>query len=253
MNKENMDKAVTQSATNEEAPGILTDPSGSTYIFPGKKKKQGIQVFYPPLPVPQVDLFLGGSIEMGKADPWQNRICEILMNRGMGLAIANPRREDWDSSWEQSTKDPNFVDQVNWELNALQRSDLIVMYFQPGTISPVSLLELGLYVKRNMIVYCPEGFHKKGNVDIVCARFGITVVDTEEALVDYIVEWFKPSALQIPNTLISNLGRRIIKKDNWKDLVDDLPMTKDNRRSAAAMVVESLGFPSTTLDKIIEK
>lgn len=227
---------------SQEEKGILEElrnPEGKIVI----SSKKGIRVHYPPQPIPRVDLFLGGSIEMGAADEWQDRICEKLMNRGVDCDVANPRREDWDSSWEQSTRCQEFVDQVNWELEGLKRADLILMYFQPGTISPVSLLELGLYAKRNVVVYCPEGFHKKGNVDIVCARYGITVVETEDALIDYVVDWLKPSAtLQIPDALISNLGKRIIKKDNWKDLVDDLPVAKDNRRSAAAMVAESLGY-----------
>jgi hypothetical protein len=48
------------------------------------------------------------------------------------------------------------------------------MYFDPNTLSPISLLELGLHAKSGkLIVCCPEGFYRKGNVDIVCQNFGI--------------------------------------------------------------------------------
>ena len=47
------------------------------------------------------------------------------------------------------------------------------MYFSPETKSPITLLELGLFAEKNIIVCCPSGFWRKGNVDIVCTRYGI--------------------------------------------------------------------------------
>jgi hypothetical protein len=53
------------------------------------------------------------------------------------------------------------------------------MYFDENTKSPISLLELGLYASSGkMIVYCPEGFWRKGNVDIVAQRYDITQVNS---------------------------------------------------------------------------
>ncbi len=45
-------------------------------------------------------VFLAGSIEMGKAEQWQERIVAALSGAG-DLVILNPRRDDWDDSWEQ--------------------------------------------------------------------------------------------------------------------------------------------------------
>jgi hypothetical protein len=57
--------------------------------------------------------------------------------------------------------------------------------FDPNTKSPVSLLELGLHAKeRKLIVYCPEGFWRKGNVDIVCEAYKVKQVKTFEELLD---------------------------------------------------------------------
>jgi hypothetical protein len=58
------------------------------------------------------------------------------------------------------------------------------MYFAPGTQAPITLLELGLVAPSGkLIVSCPDGFWRKGNVEIVCARFGVPVVDElEEAI-----------------------------------------------------------------------
>src|SRR3974390_885282 len=86
-------------------------------------------------------IFLAGSIEMGKAVDWQTLMTNKLYD--FKATILNPRRDDWDSSWEQKIENPQFSEQVNWELDALDRADIIAMYFDPKTMSPISLLELG--------------------------------------------------------------------------------------------------------------
>ena len=125
-------------------------------------------------------IFLAGSIEMGAAENWQDELGKYLSPK---FNVFNPRREGWDSSWEQNFENPQFYQQVNWELDALQKSGTIVMYFDPSTKSPISLLELGLYAASGkLIVICPEGFWRKGNVDIVCSRYDIPMFDSLEAL-----------------------------------------------------------------------
>jgi len=79
--------------------------------------------------------------------------------------------------------------QINWELDAIERSDLMAFYFAPGTKSPISLLELGLIARRKQaIVCCPHGFWRKTNVDVICHRFDIQQVHSLEDLVDEIKE-----------------------------------------------------------------
>lgn len=120
-------------------------------------------------------IFLAGSIEMGAAENWQVKIEKTLENDS--VTIFNPRRDDWDSSWSHHSE--QFSHQVNWELNALDDSDIIFMYFSPETKSPISLLELGLHAKsEKMIVVCPDGFWRKGNVAVVCARHNIPMFNT---------------------------------------------------------------------------
>ncbi|NBO22426.1 hypothetical protein EBU94_03670 [bacterium] len=116
-----------------------------------------------------ISIFLAGSIEMGIAQDWQSILEKELAN--YPVTIFNPRREDWDASWKQEASDPQFHHQVNWEMDKLKLSDLIFMYFSPETKSPISLLELGLHKEDNMIVCCPNGFWRKGNVEIVCHRY----------------------------------------------------------------------------------
>ena len=50
------------------------------------------------------------------------------------------------------------------------------MYLDPDSKAPISLLELGLYADRaNIILVCPEGYWRKGNVDIVAEVYDIPV------------------------------------------------------------------------------
>jgi len=128
-------------------------------------------------PFRKLSIFLAGSIEMGVAEDWQSKIEEELMD--CNVTVFNPRRDSWDNSWEQTIHNPEFKEQVEWELDHLDKCDIILMYFDENTKSPISLLELGLYASSGkMIVYCPEGFWRKGNVDIVAGRYDIKQVQS---------------------------------------------------------------------------
>lgn len=122
-------------------------------------------------------VFLAGSIEMGSAVNWQESVEQALLD--MNIVILNPRRDAWDASWVQSIDNPSFREQVEWELAGLERADVVAMYFAPATQAPITLLELGLVARaRKAIVCCPDGFWRKGNVQVVCRRYGIPLVES---------------------------------------------------------------------------
>lgn len=124
-----------------------------------------------------ITVFLAGSIEMGVAEDWQTKVKNRF--ESYQITLYNPRRDEWDSSWKQEQKESNFNDQVNWEMNNLEDCDIIFMYFDPATKSPISLLELGLHADSGkMIVVCPDGYWRKGNVEIVCTRFNIPLFNS---------------------------------------------------------------------------
>lgn len=58
------------------------------------------------------------------------------------------------------------------------------MYFAPSTRAPITLLELGLFAQSGkLLVCCPEGYWRRGNVEVVCARYGIPMVADLAALI----------------------------------------------------------------------
>lgn len=128
-------------------------------------------------------IFLAGSIEMGTAERWQDRVVKALS--GYDCLILNPRRDDFDPNAKQEASDLYFSTQVNWELDAIEASDIVLFYFDPNTKSPITLLELGLTAttRSRAIVCCPEGFWRRGNVQIVCKRKGIIMLNSLEELI----------------------------------------------------------------------
>lgn len=126
----------------------------------------------PALPAGARVIFLAGSIEMGTAADWQTALVAALGDRD--VVVLNPRRDAWDASWRQSIEEPQFRGQVEWELDGLERADVIAMWFAPDTKAPITLLELGLHARGGkLVVGCPDGYWRKGNVEVVCARHGI--------------------------------------------------------------------------------
>jgi hypothetical protein len=145
-----------------------------------------VSVHTPPTPLVLAPgarvLFLAGSIEMGAATDWQAALIAALGSRD--LAILNPRRDAWDAGWRQSIEEPRFREQVEWELDGLDRADVIAMWFAPETRAPITLLELGLHARGGkLVVGCPDGFWRKGNVEVVCARFGIPLAGSWDCFV----------------------------------------------------------------------
>jgi nucleoside 2-deoxyribosyltransferase len=117
-------------------------------------------------------VFLAGSIDSGSAANWQQEVCNYFSNADINLY--NPRRDDWNNTWIQKIENAEFKNQVNWELAAMQQADLIIMNFLPGSKSPVTMLELGLYAhSKKLIVCCPDEFYRSGNVHIICKNYHI--------------------------------------------------------------------------------
>lgn len=116
---------------------------------------------------------------------WQTSLAVSLSD--LPIDIIDPRRDDWDSTWQEDISCPKFKEQVEWEMDHAKIADVIVFYFLPGALTPIALLELGMYAGTGKaIVCCPEGFYKRGNVQMVCLRYGIELLDNLDDLKEHV-------------------------------------------------------------------
>jgi hypothetical protein len=172
------------------------------------------QVVKPPAPLPVDDprpsIFLAGSIAMGAAEDWQTEVECALAD--LDVLVFNPRRDAWDASWVQSIDNPPFREQVEWELAGLERATVVAMYFAPDTQAPVTLLELGLCARgagaSRLVVCCPQGYWRRGNVQVVCRRYGVPLVSSLAGLVPEVRRRFAvgPSDTVVPGADHDSLG-----------------------------------------------
>lgn len=126
-------------------------------------------------------VFLAGSIDNGKAGSWASTLEQSLSD--LDINILNPRRDDWRPDAEQSITDPYFKEQVTWELSGLEYADVVAMYFEPGSISPITLLEFGLFIRsKKLVIACPPGFWRRGNLEVTCDFYGVQLLDSLEDL-----------------------------------------------------------------------
>lgn len=114
-------------------------------------------------------IFLAGTIDMGNSIDWQTMLYEEFRTMEGRYILFNPRQENWDASR------PGEMDyQVNWELEHLEESDMIIMYILGSSKSPISLLEMGLHARSGkMYVICEEDFYRFDNVRITCSFYDI--------------------------------------------------------------------------------
>ncbi|KAH8622827.1 hypothetical protein IG631_22576 [Alternaria alternata] len=141
-------------------------------------------------------VFTAGSIEMGKAVNWQPLMVTMLSH--LPITVCNPRKGSWDQSITQQAKDELFKQQVVWELGALEQADVICFFFDTVTLSPVSLLELGLWAASGkLVVCCGDRYWKSGNVHLVCERYDVPRAESFEELVPLVEKTLKKKGMEL--------------------------------------------------------
>jgi len=131
-------------------------------------------------PHDRLTVFLAGAIDMGRARTWQQEVVDFFGDEEL-ISFFNPRRDDWDSSWTQELTNPQFTEQVNWELDMIERSDLVLIFFPKDSQAPISLLEFGYIAARapgKLIVVVEPGYWRRGNLEVICNRERIALYDT---------------------------------------------------------------------------
>ncbi len=166
----------------------VIEAPASLEAFKGSKAIKGIRVY------------VAGSIVVDESKKcWIYSFIDKLGQhfQNKNLFVFHPMQKDWDSDWGITKADPKFRKQFEWELEAQELADIIVMHFEHDALAPISLMEFGLNVRpiaigySRLIVHCPEGFWKKGNVDIVCAKYGIKQAKTFDNLVKMTIRQIK--------------------------------------------------------------
>ncbi|KAI0173457.1 hypothetical protein GGR52DRAFT_543161 [Hypoxylon sp. FL1284] len=128
-----------------------------------------------------LSVFLAGTTTPTADRDWRALMTELLAD--LPVTVINPYRPDWDSSWREEMDCQPFREQVQWELGMQDFADVIVFYFDPSTLAPITLLELGLAARTaKPIVVCPQGYQKRGNVQIVCEVHGLMIVESFESV-----------------------------------------------------------------------
>lgn len=80
-----------------------------------------------------------------------------------------------------------FNGQVNWEVDGIDEADVVFIFIDPATKSIVTfgefyyiLGQLKAGVHRDVIIVCPHGYWRRGNIEVMCNRFGLKLHETLE-------------------------------------------------------------------------
>lgn len=127
-------------------------------------------------------VFLAGSIGNELSVNWRFALQEKISD--LDIYIFNPILENRLAIGMRGLS--------TWEMDGITIADVVVFNFLPGTLSQISLFELGLCSgtrtfmgprgPENVIVLCPEEFSQKERVDIVCERFKLTQVSDLDSM-----------------------------------------------------------------------
>lgn len=125
-------------------------------------------------------IFFAGTIDNGNSYDWQYYLAAdiaSIKNKKYNFMIYNPRRKNWDPNAGKE----ELIYQIQWEQTYLDEADTILMYFDPKSKSPISLLELGLYAKSNkLLVILGKEFYRAENVIQTCRKYHIPMVHIDE-------------------------------------------------------------------------
>ncbi len=134
-------------------------------------------------------IFLAGTIDMGNSDDWQAGLVRTFSSNEGRYILYNPRRSTFTNTPEEMEY------QVNWELDHLEKSQIIIMNILGSSKSPVTLLEMGLFLRSGkLLVACEPDYYRYSNVSITCSRYNVPLYDSlisllsEEFGMDYVAE-----------------------------------------------------------------
>ncbi|MFT6981845.1 MAG: hypothetical protein ACJAUD_000612 [Crocinitomicaceae bacterium] len=121
-------------------------------------------------------VFLAGSVATDSDNNWRHDIINKWGDEYHFFDPVNPNHAN--------LNDKDMRAHIKWELDALKSSDYIFLNLLPTSTSPISLVEMGLYVStKKLIVICPTEFYKWRYIDVLCKEYNTPIFqDFGEAL-----------------------------------------------------------------------
>jgi hypothetical protein len=139
---------------------------------------------YPPNSIEKLDkltIFLAGTIDQGKSEDWQKALCEEW--KDYDVLFLNPRRPEWDENFGSD----EVIKQVKWELEAMEKADVILVNILEDSESPISIAETYRFAGSNKIfVACPKKFYRYDNIKGVCEYYKTPHFESWEELTDLV-------------------------------------------------------------------
>lgn len=124
-----------------------------------------------------IRIFLAGTIDNGNSEDWQQRLVKHFESEDGKFILYNPRRDNWTGTREE------LEYQVNWELDHLEMSDIVIMNILGSSKSPITLLEMGIQIRSGkLFVACEPDFYRYDNVRITCAKYGVPLYHSLDEL-----------------------------------------------------------------------
>lgn len=150
-----------------------------------------VKVTPPSLYVPRsgIKIFLAGSIDGGEAPNWQNDVANYIEKNWLELDITvyNPR-------WEGDFNPEMETEHATWTMSMLTMADFILLHLTGESGSPISTLELGMFIKDpRLFVSISDEYVKKEVVEYHYNCFGIReVYENPNSCIDAMkAQWYR--------------------------------------------------------------
>ena len=128
----------------------------------------------------QVEDYLDETLKLSQKEGSNEKLKEYFSGKEGRYILYNPRRGSWNGG-----AGGEMEYQVNWELEHLEKADIIIMNILGSSKSPITLLEMGLHARSGKLyVACEPSFYRYDNVRITCAYYGIPLYPSLDALLE---------------------------------------------------------------------
>ena len=126
------------------------------------------------MPSSGVKIFLAGSIDQPEDNHWRKRAIDFMRDswfnakeNNTSITVYSPRRDD--NTWLPEYEN----EQATWDMSMLAMVDYIVLHLTGDTISPVSLLELGMFAgDPRLRLSVDDSYSRKQIVELYYTYYG---------------------------------------------------------------------------------